>query len=134
VSIEAAFLGTLGRDAEHKIAKSGKPHLRFSCRVGDGDGAQWISVMVFDEKAIEQADKFVKGARCYTEGTIKLEQWSGQDGAARHGLGCLSWHCRLAEIGRNKPRRPRRTADKPPSSPSAGTFYSDEIPFSPAWR
>jgi hypothetical protein len=90
--------------------------------------------MAFDEKATGQADKFLKGARAYVEGTLKLEQWAGQDGAARHGLGCLSWHCRLAEIGRNKPRRPHRTADKPQPSPSAGTFYSDEIPLSPEWR
>jgi single-stranded DNA-binding protein len=89
VSIECAFFGTLGRDAEAKTSKAGKPYLRFSCRVGDGPGAQWVGVTAFDEQATGQADKFVKGARCYVEGSIKLEEWAGQDGATRRGLGCL---------------------------------------------
>jgi Single-strand binding protein family len=118
-----------------KTSRAGRPYLRFSCRVGDGDGAQWVSVTAFDENATGQADKFVKGARCYIEGCIKLEQWAGQDGGVRHGLGCLSWHCRLAEIGRNKPRRPR--ARKPVASGSAAAAIPElngSIPFAPEWR
>lgn len=133
--IECAFMGVLGRDAEPKTAKSGRPYLRFSCRVGDGDGAQWVCVTAFDERATEQANRFTKGSRCYVEGSLKLEQWAGQDGGVRHGLGCLSWHCRLAEIGRNKPRRSR--ANKPVAGGSAAavvTELNDEIPFTPEWR
>jgi single-stranded DNA-binding protein len=132
MSIEAGFLGTLGRDAEQKTAKSGKPYLRFSCRVGDGDGAQWISVMAFDEKATEQASQFTKGSRCYVEGALKLEQWTGQDGATRHGLSCMSWHCRLAEIGRNRPKRQRSRADdrRGAAAPAKrNDFHNDEIGF-----
>jgi hypothetical protein len=135
VSIECAFFGTLGRDAEAKTSKAGKPYLRFSCRVGDGPGAQWVGVTAFDEQATGQADKFVKGARCYVEGSIKLEEWAGQDGASRRGLGCLSWHCRLAEIGRNRPKRERKTkitsvdVATPSHAAKPGNFYSDEIGF-----
>jgi single-stranded DNA-binding protein len=129
LSIECAFLGTLGRDAEQKTARSGKPYLRFSCRVGDGDGAQWISVMAFDERAIEQADKFLKGARCYVEGGVRQEQWTAQDGSVRHGLSCLSWHCRLSEIGRNRPKRQRKPAAAPASQTGKNDFYSDGVPF-----
>ena len=50
--IEAAFFGALGRDAESKVSKSGKRYLRLNVRVGDGDSAQWVSVMCFDEEAI----------------------------------------------------------------------------------
>jgi hypothetical protein len=60
--IEAAFFGSLGRDAETKTSKSGKSFLRMSVRVGDRDGCQWISVLAFDTRAIEQSDKFVSGA------------------------------------------------------------------------
>ena len=133
--IEAAFMGTLGRDAEHKTAKSGKPYLRFSCRVGDGDGAQWISVMAFDERATEQPDRFVKGARVYVEGSIRRGQWTAQDGALRHGLSCMSWHCRLSEIGRNKPKRERKAkitsvdVATPSHAAKPSNFYSDEIGF-----
>jgi hypothetical protein len=117
--------------------------LRFSCRVGDGPGAQWIGVTAFDEKATGQAEKFIKGVRCYVEGTVKLEEWAGSDGAVRHGLGCLSWHCRLAEIGRNKPKRDRKakitsvevaTPSGAASPAGRADFYSDEVPFAPEWR
>ena len=130
MSIEVAFFGTLARDAEAKVSKSGKSYLRFSARVGDGDGVSWVSVMAFDQRATEAAEKFAKGARVYVEGTIRLEEWTGQDGAVRHGLSCMSWHCRLSEIGRNKPKRERRTTEKPHASmPRANDFHDDAIPF-----
>ena len=53
-----------------------------------------------------------KGARIYCEGRIEISEWSGQDGAQRHGLSCLSWHTRLAQIGRHKPKREPRNGTK----------------------
>jgi single-stranded DNA-binding protein len=129
--IEAAFFGALARDAEAKVSKSGKSYLRFTARVGDGDSVSWVSVMAFDQRATETAEKFVKGARVYVEGTIRLEEWAGQDGATRHGLSCMSWHCRLSEIGRNRPKRERRPiAQNPPQTVSrANNYHDDTIPF-----
>lgn len=110
--IEAAFFGALGRDAESKVSKSGKRYLQLNVRVGDGDSAQWVSVMCFDEEAIQLAPMMTKGARIYCEGRIEISEWSGQDGAQRHGLSCLSWHTRLAQIGRHKPKREPRNGTK----------------------
>jgi single-stranded DNA-binding protein len=136
MAIEAAFLGTLGKDAESKISGSGKPYLRLNVRVDDGDQAQWISVMVFDQDAVKVVDKLTKGARAYIEGRLSLSEWTGQDGAKRHGLSVMSWHCRLAQIGRNKVK-----PDKPASGRGAvahGDYapigrtdadLSDDIPF-----
>jgi single-strand DNA-binding protein len=103
--IEVAFFGALGRDAELKTSKAGKAYLRLSVRVGDGDGAQWVSVLAFDESAVETAADFLKGARVYVEGTLQLNEWTGQDGAQRQGLSVISWHCRLSQIGRNRPQK-----------------------------
>jgi len=129
-AIEAAFFGSLGRDAEQKTSKAGKPYLRINVRVGDGDGAQWVSVMAFDEAAIEAADKLVKGARVYVEGSIKLDEWTGQDGAKRHGLSAMSWHCRLAHIGRNRPKRVNGAKSQPSDGSAApDRDLDDEIPF-----
>jgi single-stranded DNA-binding protein len=105
MTIEVALFGVLGRDAESKISKSGTPYLRLNIRSGDGDAAQWISAMTFDPEAIALAAKFIKGARVYLEGTLKLNAWTGADGVQRHGLSAISWHCKLAAIGRNRPKR-----------------------------
>jgi single-stranded DNA-binding protein len=130
VSIEAAFFGTLSRDAERKTSKGGKAYLRMNVRTGDGDAAQWVSVNCFDQAAIERADKFVKGARVYVEGSLKLEEWTGQDGVMRHGLSCLAWRAHLSEIGRNKPPRERKpAAERPRSAAAPNDFHDDAIPF-----
>jgi single-stranded DNA-binding protein len=129
-NIECAFFGVLGRDGEAKTSKAGKPYLRLNMRVGDGESAVWVGVMAFDTKAIEAADKMVKGARVYCEGSLRLDEWTAQDGSAKHGLSVMSWHCRLPQIGRNKPRRERDDAEERPKiSAAAPSFYDDPIPF-----
>jgi single-stranded DNA-binding protein len=123
MTIEAAFFGTLCRDAESKTSKTGKPYLRLNVCVGDSEAAQWVSVMAFDKEAIAAADKFVKGARCYVEGKLSLDEWTGQDGAKRTGLSRSSWHCRLAQIGRNKPNT--QATDQPvPQDEISGQWRS----------
>ena len=132
MSIEAAFFGSLGRDCERKVSASGKRYLRLSVRVGDGDGAQWVSVLAFDPEAIEVADKLVQGARVYVEGKLELSEWTGSNGARRQGLSVMSWHCRLPHIGRNKPKK-KPSQDPAPISKdgesATGDFYSDPVPF-----
>jgi single-stranded DNA-binding protein len=127
--IESAFFGALGADAESKVSKAGKSYMRLRVRVGDGDGAQWVSVMCFDPDAIAAADKLVKGARLYVEGRISLDEWTGQDGSARHGLSCLSWHTRLSQIGRQKPKREHDDGNERPAQRQAEPALNDEIPF-----
>jgi Single-strand binding protein family len=122
--IEAAFFGVLGRDAELKTSKTGKPYLRLNVRVGGGDAVQWVNVTSFDAEAIAIADRFVKGARIYIEGRLSLNEWTAADGAKRHGLSCLSWHTRIAAIGRNAPKREAR---EKPDSPPANDFHDDAI-------
>jgi single-strand DNA-binding protein len=128
-AIEAAFFGALGGDAESKTSKAGKPYLRLNVRVGaDRDTAQWVSVTAFDARAIEQADKFLKGSRVYVEGKLRCDEWTNAEGVKRHGLSVLSWHCRLAEIGRNKPKRPRDKEQAAPRSVNDPPF-NDGIGF-----
>jgi single-strand DNA-binding protein len=107
-TIEAAMFGALGKDAELKTSGSGKQYLRLNLRVGDGDAVQWVNAMTFDADAIAVADKMRKGARVYIEGKLSLDEWTGQDGAKRHRLSLMSGHCRLSQIGRNRPPRAAR--------------------------
>jgi single-strand DNA-binding protein len=94
MTMECAFLGTLGRDAELKTSQAGKPYLRLSVRVGNDDGAQWVSVLAFDSTAVELADRFVKSARIYVEGRLSLNEWTNADGVVKTGLSVMSWHSR----------------------------------------
>jgi single-stranded DNA-binding protein len=125
--IEYAFFGALGRDAESKVSKAGKPYLKFSTRVGDGESAVWVLVMCFDERAIAAAEQMTKGARVYVEGRLEPTEWTGQDGAQRHGLSCMSWHARLAQIGRQKPKRERNNGTSRHSE--IDPPLNDPIPF-----
>jgi len=129
-AIEVALFGTLGRDAEPKTSKNGRPYLRLNVACGEGDATQWVSAMVFDERAIAVVDKLVKGARIYLEGRLSLSQWAAQDGTTRSGLSVMSWHCRLSQIGRAKTK-----SEKPKPAPqSADAPLDDEISFAPERR
>jgi single-stranded DNA-binding protein len=134
MAIEAAFLGTLGKDAERKTSQNGKAYLRLNVRVGDGQTAQWVAVTTFDEDAVAIPGGFSKGAAVYIEGKLTLDHWTAADGEKRAGLSVLSRHCRLAAIGRNKtkPRRPI-AATSPgntaaPAGAGAHADFNDEIP------
>jgi single-stranded DNA-binding protein len=143
--IECAFFGSLVRDAEAKTSKAGKQYLRLNVRVENGETAQFINTTVFDQDAIHVADKMVKGARVYVEGRLTLDTWTAQDGAARHGLSAAAWHCRLSEIGRNKPKREkpaapaasgRARAARSDYEPIGGgtADLNDDVPFAPEFR
>jgi single-stranded DNA-binding protein len=126
--VEAAFFGALGCDAESKVSKTGKPYLRAGVRIGDGEAAQWINVTAFDPAAIAAADKFVKGARVYCEGRLTLGEYMAGDGSKRASLSCMSWHFRLPQIGRNKPKRQRAGSSEAAPAQFAGNFGA-EVPF-----
>src|SRR5258705_7331090 len=131
MSIAAALVGMLGKDAETKTSAAGKPYLRLNIRTGDGVAAQWINAMCFDADAIAQPERLCKGARVYIEGTLKLDEWTGQDGAKRHGLSLMSWHCRLSQIGRNRPRRPAGAREDRPKAASTGRARADASAYAP---
>jgi single-stranded DNA-binding protein len=129
MTIEVALFGTLGRDCERKTSKNGKPYLRLNVACGEGEATQWVSAMVFDERAFVVADKLVKGARVYLEGRLSLHEWTTNDDTTRTGLSILSWHCRLAQIGRAKVKseKPKPAPESAPAN--AGADFDDEIPL-----
>ena len=86
--------------------------------------------MTFDARAIEVAAQMLKGARVYVEGSVRLDEWTGQDGVKRCGLSVMSWHTRLSQIGRNRPKRdePRSGRERAAASDYAPPF-NDDISF-----
>jgi single-stranded DNA-binding protein len=130
MSIECAMFGTLGRDCEPKVSKNGRGYLKLNVRVGDGDSVTWVNVMAFIDGADELAPKLVKNAAVYVEGSIRLDEWVGQDGTEKHGLSVMARRLELSAIGKNRPQRKNKpTPDRVGKSDSTNTFYNDEIGF-----
>jgi single-strand DNA-binding protein len=129
MSLEAAAFGTLGRDAELKTSSKGKTYLRANIAVSEGEATTWVSAMIFDQAAIDNAAKLVKGARIYIEGRISLNEWTDRDGNQRHGLSIMSWHCRLAQIGRAKSKRNGSKVSALAPQDAGRAAYDDPIPF-----
>ncbi len=122
--IEAAFVGRVGTEAvELRTSAGGKTWSSFSVVVGDGDGAQWVKVAVFNERAAQLAGHLKKGARVYVEGRLKLQSWTSKSGEARTGLEVAAWRVeQLGQIGKNKPVKPKAPpeGERPaPASPTA---------------
>lgn len=109
--IECTFFGSLGKDVELRMAKSGKAWASLAIVVDtgeqDADGrhkAQWIKVSVFGEVA-ERLANATKGTRLYTEGWLTLDTWNDKAGEVRHGLSCAAFTCQRdgsSNIGRNR--------------------------------
>lgn len=87
--IRAAFTGRLGKDAEIRATRDGKPWVSFPVAVDtDRDsetGTAWIRCAMFGELVDTTAPRLIKGAQVYIEGRLTLRPWTGADGKARAG-------------------------------------------------
>jgi single-strand DNA-binding protein len=105
--IATAFQGRVGSEPELKFTPAAKALLSFSVAVtqnrGGGDGAetQWIKVAAWEQTAETLADALHKGDEVYIEGSLKLSEWSGQDGERHTGLNVNAWKVEvLGKIGK----------------------------------
>ncbi|WP_072389083.1 single-stranded DNA-binding protein [Hyphomicrobium sp. CS1BSMeth3] len=79
--ITTTLTGRLGRSPERRLTSAGKPWLRFSVAVSQGDeGTEWVNVTVFGELVDELPDDLEAGERLRVEGRLKLSRWEGHDG------------------------------------------------------
>lgn len=137
--IEAAFCGTLDRDAELRTsAKTGRAWLLLSVITGEEPDEQCVSVASFSASMAAEDSQLAKGASVYVEGKLKLRHWSGCDGVNRSSLSVVASLIQpLAQIGQRRPRKSRVTSRAKKVDPQAplafhdGTNSSqgDELPF-----
>jgi single-stranded DNA-binding protein len=110
MSIDVALFAVVGRDPERKTSHAGRPNLRVNARCGNGDSAQWLTLMIFNDVE-EFAARLKKDSRIYAEGTLTAEAWIDRDGKARPNLSVMTFNCvETHRIGRNKERRERSEA------------------------
>src|ERR1700680_748143 len=104
--IEAAFFGALTKDADHRTSKAGNPFTLLNVIVGDGDGRQFVSCIVFGEAAAKVA-ALEKGRRVYVEGKIEISEWTDRDGNKKASLKVVSFNAmEVSKIGRRRERKP----------------------------
>jgi single-strand DNA-binding protein len=106
--IEAAFIGTIGRDAELKTSRNGTPLVNVPVAVAqrEDDEPQWVTCAVFGEQATDLAHRLTKGSKAYFEGNLKLSHWRTKDGEQRIGLDLAAHTCQpIGQIGRKKAKR-----------------------------
>jgi hypothetical protein len=115
MSIDAALLGTVVRDAELRTSVAGKPWMSVVVRSGDGDAASFVQVAVFGDAAIALV-RIEKNEKLYAEGSIRINEWATAAGEKRTGLSMAAWRAERPGVGRNKPLRPKsEQAGMPPS-------------------
>jgi single-stranded DNA-binding protein len=130
MTIDVAFYGFLAADAESRTSQAGKPWVRMRVGVGRDANIQWVNVACFGKAAEHAAD--LKKDRCYIEGQIKLDEWTGQDGVKRTGLSVAAFKCeRTHNIGRNRAKKDKEPVEQTTQTQTTadGRQFDDNIPF-----
>jgi single stranded DNA-binding protein len=129
--IHAAFEGRLGREAELRVTKQGKPWPSFSLALdteGEGDTltTTWVRVAYFGTDAEALAGKLIKGTEAYIEGWLKLDTWTAKDSSKRSGLSVVAWKVvPLGQIGRKR----SETSHKPRPKAQAAHVLTQTMRF-----
>jgi single-strand DNA-binding protein len=105
MSIDAALLGTVIRDADLRTSAAGKPWMSVIVRSGDGDAASFVQVAIFGDAALALG-RIEKNEKLYAEGSIRINEWTTAAGEKRTGLSMAAWRAERPGVGRNKPKRP----------------------------
>jgi single-stranded DNA-binding protein len=144
--IEAACWGSATKDGEIKQSKAGNDFGIVNIAVNDGrvdDAGKEISlfvrVLLFSAIASEAAN-IRKGDRCYVEGSLGAEIWTGaNDGKPRLDLSIRAFKFERTQIGKNRPRRENGNelpasafagpAQRPPAQRRDENEMNDAIPF-----
>ena len=131
--IQAAFTGKVGRDAELKTSKHGKPWLSFSVAVDETseEATTWVRVAVFGELATRLHPELKKGTEVYCEGRLKLESWTGKDGRERTGLSVAA--AKVEVLGRigfdSRSCKPEEPRGEHPELEGHGRSEREDLPF-----
>jgi Single-strand binding protein family len=104
MSIDAALLGIVVRDAELRMSAAGKPWMSVIVRSGDGDAASFVQVAIFGDAAIALG-RLERNEKLYAEGSIRISEWTTAAGEKRTGLSMAAWRAERPGVGRNKPKR-----------------------------
>ncbi len=128
--IEVALFCTVTAPPVRRTSSTGKPWLSVGVRTGYGEVAQWAWLAVFGDDVAALAD-LSAGARLYAEGNLTVSIYE-KAGEQRPSINIACSYCRLAQIGRAKPkaaagkRHPRSQHEAPINDRPA---FDDDLPI-----
>jgi single-strand DNA-binding protein len=113
--IHAAFTGRIGKDAEVRTTRDGKPWAAFpvavDTNVDSEAGTSWVRCALFGDTVDTLAPRLTKGTQVYCEGRMTLRSWTDADGKARAGLSLAASLVQpMGQIGRRPRVRDEREA------------------------
>ena len=103
------------------------PLTLLSVLVGDGDGRQFVSSIMFGDAAVNVA-ALEQGRSVYIEGKIEISEWTDRDGNKKYGLKVVSFHAMEdSKIGRRCDQKPKERLNGTEAAPN--NFHNDDLPF-----
>ena len=89
------LVGNLGRDPEVRSTQDGLKIVNLSLATSESwrdknsgerrEKTEWHSVVIFNERLAEVAEKFLKkGSKIYVEGALQTRKWTDQSGQERY--------------------------------------------------
>jgi len=136
--IKMIALGVVGRDAELMESKNGKAYAKFSVAVtkkikGEYQ-SQWISCVMFGERAQSVAQYIQKGIKCYVEGEPSANAYTDKKGQVRGDLSLIVQDVQILHERRPQEAPQQAVETKPEfnsNSPmfAQTEFTEDDIPF-----
>tara|TARA_R100000808_G_C2153807_1_gene164354 strand:- start:2938 stop:3369 length:432 start_codon:yes stop_codon:yes gene_type:complete len=136
------LVGNLGKDPEVRFLQSGKKVANLSVATSEkwktGEKTEWHKVVIFNEKIVEVAEKFLKsGSKVYLEGQLQTRKWDDKTGNTRYTteivLSPYNSTLQMLDSRSNAPQGPVVSSDapKPQAEPQGAPVgeLDDEIPF-----
>jgi single-stranded DNA-binding protein len=124
--IAALISGSLFRNPEERISKSGKQFVTGTIRVKDGDNSQFIRLTAFSDHTRDALSRLADGDALAVQGALKIEQYLSASGATKIGLSLVAEQI----LPLKQPPKKREPKTKPsPSAQEHDRAFDDAIPF-----
>ncbi len=125
--------GSLAKDPQVRMGKSGKPFTTGALIVRDGDTSLLVSLIAFGSEG-ERLGTMAKGEALSVAGIAKMTEWTGNDGTLQRGMSVTaSKVLTLADAKREVKKKVGGPAAPNGASPSPAKdeepFFDDPIPF-----
>jgi hypothetical protein len=138
--IAALVAGSLFRAPEQRISKAGRPFASATLKVKDGEGVQFIRLVIFSESAMAELMRLAEGDALSAQGSFKAELYAKDGDAPKLSLSIVADQIlALKQPPKQREAKPKTPPQEPQDTRSrqekcAGSWTpaggpSDPLPF-----